>query len=140
MRLKRAISLLLLAVYLFATSASAYASMSCDCISKHVHTTHVCGCCCSHSEPVSTAKESLSAPCCSDHHSTQIELYTLASSDHQRLTSTTLLDLLIALIADFAAETDALTVICGVVTERRTLFSQQEHILPSGLRAPPVLA
>ena len=88
MRGKRFISTLLLTVYLLAVSGAAWASLSCDCVTMHARTAHVhsCRCHCSCHHHVRAAHDapadgvSLTAPCCDDRHSTEIELYTAALS------------------------------------------------------------
>ena len=48
MKLKRSISLLLLAVYLFATAGTALASLTCKCVAMKARTEHACCCHCLH--------------------------------------------------------------------------------------------
>ena len=71
MKLKRLISLLLLAIYLTAWGGPAYVSLSCKCVTM---SSHVCCHHCQHSADAAGAGESLKAPCCGNHHSTEIEL------------------------------------------------------------------
>ena len=82
MKLKRSISLLLLAVYLFATAGTALASLTCKCVAMKARTEHAC---CSHCHHVAdlpaAAGGEMRAPCCGKHHSTEIELYVSSSSD-----------------------------------------------------------
>ena len=73
MKLKRLISLLLLAIYLTAWGGPAYVSLSCKCVTM---SSHVCCHHCQHSADAAGAGESLKAPCCGNHHSTEIEIYT----------------------------------------------------------------
>ena len=77
MKLKRLISLLLLAIYLTAWGGPAYVSLSCKCVTM---SSHVCCHHCQHGTDAAGAGESLKAPCCGNHHSTEIELYTGSSS------------------------------------------------------------
>lgn len=91
MKLKRLISLLLLAIYLTAWGGPAYVSLSCKCVTM---SSHVCCHHCQHSADAAGAGESLKAPCCGNHHSTEIELYTGSSSDnHERFIRCTVTDL-----------------------------------------------
>ena len=97
MKLKRLISLLLLAIYLTAWGP-AYVSLSCKCVTM---SSHVCCHHCQHSADAAGAGESLKAPCCGNHHSTEIELYTGSSSDnHERFIRCTVTDLPPALVAE----------------------------------------
>ena len=82
MKLKRLISLLLLAIYLTAWGGPAYVSLSCKCVTM---SSHVCCHHCQHGADAAGAGESLKAPCCGNHHSTEIELYTGSSSDNHEL-------------------------------------------------------
>ena len=82
MKLKRLISLLLLAIYLTAWGGPAYVSLSCKCVTM---SSHVCCHHCQHSADAAGAGESLKAPCCGNHHSTEIELYTGSSSDNHEI-------------------------------------------------------
>ena len=86
MKLKRSISLLLLAVYLFATAGTALASLTCKCVAMKARTEHACCCHCLHvADLPAAAGGEMRAPCCGNHHSTEIELYTGSSSDnHER--------------------------------------------------------
>ena len=141
MKLKRLISLLLLAVYLFAAGGPAYVSLSCKCVALSAHARHVC-ChhCQQHADSADLARESVKAPCCGNHHSTEIELYTGSSSDNnERLTRCAVTDLPPALVAEAPAPAD-LMLCCEQATERGAPFSMRGHVRSAGLRAPPVLA
>lgn len=65
MKLKRLISLLLLAIYLTAWGGPAYVSLSCKCVTM---SSHVCCHHCQHGADAAGAGESLKAPCCGNHH------------------------------------------------------------------------
>lgn len=141
MKLKRLISLLLLAIYLMAAGGPAYVSLSCKCVAMSAHADHVC-ChhCQQHADSADPARESVKAPCCGNHHSTEIELYTGSSSDnHQKFTRCAVTDLPPALIAEAPVVAD-LTLCCEKVTECSTPFVMRGHVRSAGLRAPPVLA
>ena len=72
MKLKRSISLLLLAVYLFATAGTALASLTCKCVAMKARTEHACCCHCLHvADLPAAAGGEMRAPCCGNH---QIEL------------------------------------------------------------------
>lgn len=76
MPLKRHIARLLLTVYLLAVGSVAWTSLSCPCVAKSVERHATSCCCCTHSADHLADKEHLSAPCCDNHHSTEIALYT----------------------------------------------------------------
>lgn len=138
MKLKRVISLLLLAVYLFAAGGPAYVSLSCSCVAMKAHEAHICGHDCSHSDEGSAAREALKAPCCGNHHSTEINLYTF-SPDSEKSTRCAVVDLPPALMAEAPAIADA-PLHCEQAAERPLLRIVQESVGCAGLRAPPVLA
>ena len=115
MKLKRLISLLLLAIYLTAWGGPAYVSLSCKCVT-------------------------MKAPCCGNHHSTEIELYTGSSSDnHERFIRCTVTDLPPALVAE-APVAAVLKFFGETLPERGDPFVMRGHVRSAGLRAPPVLA
>ena len=95
MKLKRSISLLLLAVYLFATAGTALASLTCKCVAMKARTEHACCCHCLHvADLPAAAGGEMRAPCCGNHHSTEIELYVSSSFDNnERYTRCIVLDL-----------------------------------------------
>ena len=141
MKLKRLISLLLLAVYLTAAGGPAYVSLSCKCVAMTAHAAHVC-ChhCQQHDDSASPARESVKAPCCGNHHSTEIELYTGSTSDNnEKLTRCAVTDLPPALVAEGPAPA-LLSPCCERVAERCAPFILRGHVRSAGLRAPPVLA
>lgn len=94
MKLKRSISLLLLAVYLFATAGTALASLTCKCVAMKARTEHACCCHCLHvADLPAAAGGEMRAPCCGNHHSTEIELYVSSSFDNnERYTRCIVLD------------------------------------------------
>lgn len=140
MKLRRVISLLLLTVYLFATGGMAYASLSCHCITPTERAHHLCCNHCQQHDEATAGKETLTAPCCSDHHSTEIDLYTGTSAENGKSIKSISTDLPAALAAEFSCVADPLPVTCDKVAEQRPPHFRQAPLLPSGLRAPPVLA
>ena len=137
MKLKRLISLLLLAIYLTAWGGPAYVSLSCKCVTMPplVSSPH-----CQHSADAAGAGESLKAPCCGNHHSTEIELYTGSSSDnHERFIRCTVTDLPPALVAE-APVAAVLKFFGETLPECGDPFVMRGHVRSAGLRAPPVLA
>ena len=137
MKLKRLISLLLLSVYLLATGGPAYVSLSCKCVTM---SSHVCCHHCQHGADAAGAGESLKAPCCGNHHSTEIELYVSSSFDNnERYTRCIVLDLPPALAAECPCPAHV-PFLREKVAERRTPFVREASTLSVGFRAPPVLA
>ena len=136
MKLKRLISLLLLAIYLTAWGGPAYVSLSCKCVTM---SSHVCCHHCQHGADAAGAGESLKAPCCGNHHSTEIELYVSSSFDNnERYTRCIVLDLPPALAAECPCPAHV-PFLREKVAERRTPFVREACILSVGFRAPPVL-
>lgn len=138
MRTKRFISFLLLTVYLLAAGGPAWASLSCKCVASKARTHHVCSCHCSHENDAPGAKADLNAPCCSHHHSTDVELYTGGSSDNERQARTPAADLS-AVLAPEAPATIAPTAGWVRITLRRTPLPRQAALPGVSLRAPPAL-
>ena len=137
MKLKRLISLLLLAIYLTAWGGPAYVSLSCKCVTM---SSHVCCHHCQHGADAAGAGESLKAPCCGNHHSTEIELYVSSSFDNnERYTRCIVLDLPPALAAECPCPAHV-PFLREKVAERRTPFVREASACSVGFRAPPVLA
>ncbi|MFQ7502847.1 MAG: hypothetical protein ACLRMJ_06430 [Alistipes finegoldii] len=134
MKLKRLISLLLLAIYLTAWGGPAYVSLSCKCVTM---SSHVCCHHCQHSADAAGAGESLKAPCCGNHHSTEINLYTF-SQDNEKSTRCTVTDLPPALVAEAPEPADIS--LGGRKPSDAAPFVERSHVRCAGLRAPPVLA
>ena len=136
MKLKRLISLLLLAIYLTAWGGPAYVSLSCKCVTM---SSHVCCHHCQHSADAAGAGESLKAPCCGNHHSTEIELYVSSSFDNNaRCTRCIVLALPPALAAECPCPAH-LPFLREKVAERRTPFVREASACSVGYRAPPEL-
>lgn len=142
MKLKRSISLLLLAVYLFATGGTALASLTCKCVSSKARTEHVCGSHCQqHAEDAAAADGVMRAPCCgSHHHSTEIDLYLFSHADNsEKHIRCVVTDLPPALAAECPCP-EHIPFLREATAERRAPFVPEACILPVGFRAPPVLA
>ena len=82
------VALVLMAVYLLGVGGTALSSLLCPCVELHRHST---SCCHDHGHthtdmhPLAAAHDSdLSLPCCDDHHSNRVLLYT-STDDEQRL-------------------------------------------------------
>ena len=127
MKLKRSISLLLLAVYLFATAGTALASLTCKCVAMKARTEHACCCHCLHvADLPAAAGGEMRAPCCGNHHSTE------------RYTRCIVLDLPPALAAECPCPAHV-PFLREKVAERRTPFVREASACSVGFRAPPVL-
>lgn len=137
MKLKRSIAFLLLAVYLFAVGGQAGIVLSCKCVHLRAHV-EACCCHCSQNAHSVAAGMSLKAPCCGNHHSTDIALYTGASPDNDRLAKRIVTELPPAIVAEAPVVADE-PAVYEYVVERQTPFDGEVHLFSSGLRAPPVL-
>lgn len=141
MKLKRCISLLLLAVYLFATAGAAVVSLSCRCVAMKARTEHVCCHHCQHTADAAVpADGQMRAPCCGNHHSTDVELYTLSGSDNnEKQIRCLIIDLPPALAAECPCPAHV-PFLREKVVRRNAPFVREAALLPVGFRAPPVLA
>lgn len=137
MKTKRLISLLLLAVYLLAAGGPAWASLSCKCVAAKLRTAHTCCCHCAHESDAPSAKADVSAPCCSHHHSTRVDLYTGGTSDNERSLRIAATDLT-ALAPDVPDTVDAPSD-CLRIVLRQTPLPGTSRPCGRGLRAPPAL-
>lgn len=137
MKLRKYISLLLFAVYLFAAGGQAVASLSCHCVAMKAHVAHFCCHHCSHDDAASSAAEALGAPCCGNHHSTLVELYT-ASSEAQKQVRCTIICLPPALAVECPCP-EHIPFLREACRERCAPFVKQDYLLPVGFRAPPAL-
>lgn len=153
MRVKQFIAWILLAVYLLAVGVPALCSLSCKCVSMRARSAqadHVCCCHCGCAQvnldaadqlfaTVAGADETIKAPCCGKHHSTEIDLYTGNSQDGERYIRLVILDLPATLIpenSDFIAEHFP----CNRLARGAIPDLLQAHACSAALRAPPVLA
>ena len=159
MKLRKYVSLLLLVVYMASTGWTAYASLSCRCVtwtrSHAVHTTacthgcahhtcthrraavRSCGCATLCNTAIQQIHGAVQAPCCEDRHSTEIALYT--PGDDERSTRN------IAPASEIPAKYDNVSAPFAAAStdktvERRAPFISDGYLHCAGLRAPPVLA
>lgn len=155
MRVKQFIAWMLLAVYLLAVGGSATLSLSCKCVAMQArssHSLHTCSCCCEHEQidckalhgwDVSVAEiaahAKFKAPCCGNHHSTEIDLYTGNSSEGERHTRLLIFDLPAIFISE-SVDIVAMTLPCEQLAHRTIPDLLQAHTRSAGLRAPPVSA
>ncbi len=140
MKLKRYISLLFLAVYLLATAGVAVSSMSCACVAMRGHEMHVC---CHHCEDhvaLDGVQAQMHAPCCTNNHSNEKELYTATQSDNGKVVKCPISELPSAILSlAVTVEIDSRT--SGEeIAERHVSLSDEWWRRAVGLRAPPVLA
>lgn len=140
MKLRKYISLVLLAVYLFAAGGAAYAALTCHCKAAPV-VQHTEACChvCDHTGDLPAATADFTAPCCGDSHSTYIDLYTGSASESHKNVKCTVLTLPPALAAECPCPYHVPSLRVERV-ERFVPLADPACVLPSGLRAPPVLA
>lgn len=131
------ISFVLLCVYLFATGGPALVSLTCKCVAMHRATTHVC-CHCDGPSDCPTARTAVAAPCCGNHHSTEINLYTGSGADDARMVKCAVIDLPAGLAADCPLDI-AVVATADKVAERRAPFVCRGFVRSAGLRAPPAL-
>jgi len=146
---------MLLTVYLLAVAGPAMCSLSCKCVamqSRDNRSSRICSCCYGHEYDnhnagcdwsVSVAKgsspERVKAPCCGNHHSTEIDLYTGNSSENDRHSRF----LVVELPATFISENS--DILAATFTSERLARGAipgllQAHARSAGLRAPPVSA
>lgn len=116
------------------------ASLTCKCVAMKARTEHACCCHCLHvADLPAAAGGEMRAPCCGNHHSTEIELYVSSSFDNnERYTRCIVLDLPPALAAECPCPAHV-PFLREKVAERRTPFVREASTLSVGFRAPPVL-
>ena len=135
MKLKRAISSLILAIYLMASCGGMLSVILCHCTrSHHIETHHSCHCC-HHSDG-----EGIKLPtnCCHHDHSTEIDLYNHEKSLFKALTPA-ICALLPALQEDIEFSTEQ-NPVSRHLDRRKTPLLISEFVSIKGLRAPPVIA
>ena len=136
MRTRRSIALLLFAVYLLMAVGAPVASLSCECLSSHDHSELFCtrhGCAASGDH-----EPRLMAPCCSDHHSTEIELYLVLSDSIGKFLRCAVTDLPPALFAGWLPSA-SLSDGKRPCVERSVPLAPDPAVSSPGFRAPPVL-
>ena len=148
MKLRRIISLFLLAVYLILAVGPAALSLSCECVAMGAHARHAglhASGCCAHaccaadaSADSASARASVAAPCCDDRHSTEIELYTGLGSETEKHARCIVVHLPAALAAESSCPARIPTLRRRPVERSVSLPADPSSGTP-GLRAPPVL-
>ena len=134
MKLKRAISSLILAIYLMASCGGMLSVILCHCTrSIHIETHHCCHCC-HHSDG-----EGIKLPtnCCHHDHSTEIDLY-----NHERLSLTTCEPAICATLPDMQRQISYTAEQAKLkhFDRRKIPLPESEFAAIQGLRAPPVIA
>lgn len=135
------VALVLFAVYLLGVGGTALSSLLCPCVELHRHST---SCCHDHGHthtdmhPLAAAYDSdLSLPCCDDHHSNRVLLYT-STDDEQRLKVW-----MRSLPPMLYAEQSRLDITLHTSPWERSLVrsfdTRQGAVQTKALRAPPVL-
>ncbi len=139
MRLKRYIALLLTTVYLLAVGGPSAVALTCRCMAPVQLAQHACCLHCDHeADDVRTV---MHEPCCGNHHSTDIVLYTTSSQDSEkfakRIVASDLPDALAPELVVSAGVPEPVgcdrVVVWGVGTV------PDSFVAAYGLRAPPVL-
>ena len=134
MKLKRAISSLILAIYLMASCGGMLSVILCHCTrSHHIETHHYCHCC-HHSDG-----EGIKLPtnCCHHDHSTEIDLY-----NHERLSLTACEPAICATLPDMQRQISYTAEQAKLkhFDRRKIPLPESEFAAIQGLRAPPVIA
>ena len=135
MKVKRAISSLILAIYLVASCGGMLSVILCHCDrSQHVKTQHHCYHCCCHS-----AGEGIKLPTngCNHDHSTEIDLY-----NHEKSVLIAYLPVICTTIPQMQEQSNT-TEIEGkfkYLDRRKIPLPESEYAAIKGLRAPPVIA
>lgn len=140
MRIKKYISLLMLMGYLFAVGVPSLLALSCECVAMNTGSQHVCCHHCDHDGVSTSGQDVLKAPCCGDHHSTEIELYIGSSQDTERYAKRIFVtELPPALAAEFVSFIAYIPMVCGLVADPAPSSVEDFRVSSCGLRAPPVL-
>ena len=137
MKIRRAISLLLLAIYTMASCGAMLSVILCHCTrSTHYQTHHSCSCCHhTHSEG-----EGIKLPTdcgCNHDHSTEIDLY-----DYEKSFIADITPIVCTIFGDVQAVeiTSIETLKLKYLDKRKIPLPESEYMSLSGLRAPPVIA
>lgn len=140
MRVKRAISSLLLAIYLLASCGAMLSVILCHCTrSTHFQTHHSCTHhACHHCNHSNGEGIKLPSNCgCNHDHSTEIDLY-----DYEKVFIADIAPIVCTIFGDTQAVefTSTETLKLKYLDKRKIPLPQSEFVALAGLRAPPVIA
>lgn len=141
MKVRKFISLLLLAAYLFATVGAAVASVTCHCVTmKPRAAQHLCYSHCQLPAHMQPADGEFRDHCCGNHHSTEIALYTSSNSDDsEKYVKCVVCDLLPSMAVECPCPAHVPALRRGPVP-RPDPQPSDGFAEAVGLRAPPALA
>lgn len=148
MRTKRFISLLIVSFYLLSVGGYTYSALMCSCIdvSFYVETSkeHSCASGCSHYQEVEselTTSLSYDGVCCSDEHSTEVDLYTPSSENNTQLKRQLFVELVGVISAQQIVDVGRypLSIVNNLV-DRQAPFVDHPSLIGLNFRAPPALA
>lgn len=149
MKTKRFISLLTISFYLLSVVGYTYSAFMCSCVSVNlfVETSqeHTCasGCSHDHQEVESQLASSLSynGACCSDEHSTEIDLYIPSSENNTQLKRLLFVELCGVISAQQIIDVGRFPLsITTNLVDRQAPFVEHPSLIGLNFRAPPVLA
>ena len=146
MKLKRFITLLLLSVYLFMVAGQVFGALACSCVEFHTEQTNhsCCSACSDHgadTHSIDLSEASFKGICCSDDHSTDVDLYTSLDDSSKQLRRLLLVDDTITIVIYLFKDDGNEPLSDGVeLSERRILLSDDPSLVGISFRAPPVLA
>ena len=136
MKLKRAISSLILAIYLVASCGGALSVILCHCSrSQHIQTHHSS---CQHCQHCQGEGIKYPSDCgCHHDHSTEIDLY-----NYEKLSVANIAPMVCSILPSMQeqAEPVAVQTVTKLFYRRKTPLLVAEYVSLSGLRAPPVIA
>ena len=136
----------MLSVYLFMVVGQVFGAMACSCVEFQIEETkHSCCSSCSNhgtdSHSIDLSGSSFKGICCSDNHSTDIDLYTSLEDNSKQLRRLLLVDDATIIIVYLFEDDGKETILDGIeLSERRILLSDDPSLVGISFRAPPVLA
>lgn len=142
-RMRQLMALVLCTAYLMWVGGVALSSLLCPCVELHRHSAH---CCHDHGHshpdmhPLQAAHDAdFSAPCCDNHHSNSIALYTVGE-DQDRVTKVGVRDLLLFVLPRVEVLEPNLDFCPHEQSLDRVLRTRLCAVSHKALRAPPVKA
>jgi len=142
MKLKRFITLLLISFYLFAVVGQIFSALACSCIEFRIETPQQYSCCSSCSDHNRDSKAtSIKNMCCSDTHSTDVELYTSNNDNNKQLRKVLFIDNNVAITTHvYNDRSDTIPSDSTQLSECQIIISDSPPMVGICFRAPPVLA